>query len=362
MRLFDPSLASAHGVELVRGVLDQARNEPLVAEAKLEPTSAELARLTIAHRLGPLVAQRFPSAERRERMIDLTRSQLRLVAAARQVGRWLTGGGIGVRVLKGLATAELDYRTPTLRHTGDVDILVSWTDYDRAHLLLVEQGCEPRVIRATDARLLKGAAFIDPNGVEIDLHFRLSRFFAMPVEECLMADPSSLPHGLSALGNEIRLLHAATHAIDSPNPDRRLSSVADVVALIDNTGIDWERARTLGDQLGLTAIAGATLRAEALIMARDPHPGLDWAPPRSLVRRALATDQRRIVAEHLLALSVLPVESSKAEYLRGWLLPSQETLDYHGGKAAYAKRMLTKLWPRSGSETWGRPGRRPPAG
>jgi hypothetical protein len=347
----DPYFASDRGVELVRSVLDQARNEPLSPDASIEPTAEERKRLELRHRIGPLVGRRFPTPESVEMERDLMTVQLQLSILAREVCGALSGEGIESRILKGLATSELDYAKPSLRHTGDVDLLVNRGDLERATEVLLASGLRAADEvaaaegRLTDGHNLKGVVFEHHTGIEVDLHYRLSRF-APPSDE-IMRHSTDLLFGLSALSTEGRLVHAAAHAVLSPNPGRRLSSVADIVAILDNTvadsgEFDWGQARALADELGLTAGAGVALRAEALLMGRDPHPGQEWPRPGRLLQSMTETTKRLPVVEHALALAALPPGMTKRSYLEHRLTPSSHLVDKRGGRLAYYRNLARR--------------------
>ena len=71
-------------------------------------------------------------------------TQLRIEATAHEIGETLAEHGIDCRLLKGLASAHLDYPRPELRQTGDVDLLVPSDSIDRVVALLKAAGCTAR--------------------------------------------------------------------------------------------------------------------------------------------------------------------------------------------------------------------------
>lgn len=344
--IFDPFFASDRGVVLARSVLDQARREPQLPHPGLEPTAEERRRLELRHRIGPLVGRRFPTKDAVAFERDLMNMQLQLSIVAREVCSALSDARIASHVLKGLATSELDYAKPSLRHTGDVDLLVSPHHLERATAVLLDAGLTPADdVAATDGRLtdghnLKGVVFEHPTGIEVDVHYRLSRF-APPSDE-LMRHSADLLFGLTAFSTEGRLIHAAAHSVLSPNPGRRLSSVADIVAILDNSDVDWPRARLLADDLALTSGAGVALRAEALLMRRAPHPGLDWPRPGPLLKSLTETTKQRTMAEHLLAMAALPDAMTKRAYLAHRLTPSARLIAERGGRIAYYRGLIRR--------------------
>lgn len=348
--IIDPTFASDRGVALVRSVLDQARDEPRLPDPAVPPSAEERIRLEKRHRIAPLVGRRFPTRESVEMERDLMTVQLRLSIVARDVCHALSAAGIETRILKGLATSELDYAKPSLRHTADVDLLVGLDELEPATEVLLGIGLTPAdEVAAADDRLtdghnLKGVVFEHETGIEVDLHYRLSRF-APPSDE-LMRHSTDLLFGLQALSTEGRLIHAASHAVLSPNPGRRLSSIADIVAILDNTaastGVDWAEARRLADALGLTAGAGVALRAEALLMGREPHPGIDWPRPGPLLTSMTETTKRVPVVEHALAMAALPPGMTRRSYLAHRLTPSSRLVDDRGGRLAYYRSLARR--------------------
>ncbi len=340
--IFDPTFASQRGVELVRSVLDQARRKPRLADPTIEPTPQERERLIRVHRIGPLVGRRFPTSESVELERDLMTAQLQLSIVAREVCATLADEGISSRILKGLATSDLDYAKPSFRHTGDVDLLVRTDDVEHSRSALLGSGLAVAGQPGTGEHNLKGAVFEHASGVEVDVHYRLSRFAPPADDEVLMRNPADLLFGLTALPAEGRLVHAAAHAVLSPNPGRRLSSVADIVAILDNTGVDWEHARSLADELGFTEAVGVALRAEALLMNRDMHPGLSWPRPGLLLGSMVETTKRRPLVEHVLAMAALPPGTTKRSYISHRLVPSSSLMERRGGRLAYYRGLARK--------------------
>lgn len=340
--IFDPTFASPRGAELIRSILDQARREPRLPDPTVEPTAAERERLVNRHRIGPLIGRRFPTPESVELERDLMTSQLQLSIVAREVCTTLAEEGIESRVLKGLATSELDYAKPSLRHTGDVDLLVGIDDIERARETLLRAGLKPTGEPGTEAHNLKGTVLEHPSRTEVDLHYRLSRFAPPADPGVLMRDPADLLFGLKALPAEGRLVHAAAHAVLSPNPGRRLSSVADIVAILDNTEIDWAATRALADELDFTGAVGAAFRAEALLMRRDRHPGIDWPQAGWLLRSMVETTKRRPLIEHVLAMAALPPGLTRRSYLGHRLVPSASLVDERGGRLSYYRGLARK--------------------
>jgi hypothetical protein len=343
-RLIDPWFADTASARLLRVVLDQARAHPMFNHLDVpRPTGPALERLRNLHRVGPLVERRWPTDTGQEWHRQLTVGQLQLVAVSKAVIATLAAKSIDVRLLKGLATGPLDYPAASLRHTGDVDLLVRRRDLGAAIEAMVAAGCHRHGGDAIRPELHTGSTLLHPSGEEIDVHFRLSRYHRAADHVCLMEHPVTLAHGGLALPAELRLMHAAAHSLLTPHPNRRLSSMADITAIIDNTGVDWSRTRGLADLLGLTGIAAVAMRAEALIVDRSYHPGLSWPTPGMLMKEAFVASKRRLPLQHLLAISALPPDVARRDYVKAWLTPPHDALEFHGGKRAYYRRLYGRL-------------------
>ncbi len=351
-----PAAVAAAVVNQARAATEPGVDEDGVAQDGVVLSELERRQLIGRHRVGPLVDRGWPEAASAERMRVLTMNQLRLEAAGREVVALLAADGIDSRVLKGLATAALDYPDPTLRHTGDVDILVAPADLHRAVALLAP-GRRRRELVSTKASVMQGATFTndrgdDLDGIEIDLHFRLSRYHPVPPPGLLFERGVRFADGrLTALPPEARLIHAASHAVLTESAGRRLSSVADLVLLVDRAAsdrgatpsLDWARAREMAEQLGLAGIVGAALRAEAALMGRGDHPGLAWPEPSRLEQRAFIAPGRHPLATHAQALRHLETTADRVAYVDGWLRPSTAVATTRGGRLGYARHLVRRL-------------------
>ena len=172
------------------------------------------------------------------------RSSLAAEAASVTMSDLFRSMGIRHAVLKGCATAQLDYPDPAMRVTGDVDVLIGRDDYKVAIEALEGAGLHrmaPAFRTGWERRYGKDIALIGEERVEIDLHLALvAGYFgiAMPTAPLLdrlviyeVAD-RQMP-ALDAMG---RLLHACIHTA-STTP-LRLGSAADVVQIAGSGDID----------------------------------------------------------------------------------------------------------------------------
>lgn len=177
--------------------------------------------------------------------LDAMCTCLNLEATLLEVARVMADHEIAVRVLKGPASAYLDYPRPELRHFGDIDLMVRSDDIDRAASVLVSLGfrrSSPEPRPGFDRRFGKGATFVAEDGTNLDLH----RTFVMgplglriDLDE-VWRDSQPFTSGgecLEALTGPHRLLTACYNAIIG---DRfpRLSTLRDIVQLCLGDQVD----------------------------------------------------------------------------------------------------------------------------
>ncbi|MCC5947007.1 MAG: nucleotidyltransferase family protein [Nitriliruptoraceae bacterium] len=137
-----------------------------------------------------------------------------------QTAEVLDTAGVRVVVLKGPAHAHLCYPDPSLRHFGDIDLLVPSAQLATARAALEHAlgmtRQDPELRRGFDARYGKSITLKAPAG-DIDLHRTLVfGTFAFAIDEAvLFRDTSSFTlagRRFEALCPEARLLHIAYHA------------------------------------------------------------------------------------------------------------------------------------------------------
>ncbi len=187
--------------------------------------------------------------------LQALRTSLAAEAKSIEVADLLERAGIRSAMLKGCATAWLDYPDPAMRITGDVDVLVSRTDYARAIAALASVGLvrvAPPFRVGWERRYGKDIPMIGGAGVEVDLHLALvSGYFGVRMPTDAMLDRAVPYHvggrSLRALGAADRLIHAAIHTA-STTPVR-LGSAVDVIRIPAahhiETGYFIRRARAL---------------------------------------------------------------------------------------------------------------------
>jgi hypothetical protein len=338
-QLVDPCAAEPEIAEILSQILDLA-NSDWTFDQPIDLSSPRVRAMLEQHRITTLVPLGLVDGPQREWLrqqhLTIAATHLSIRSTATTVLSLLHEAGIETRVLKGLATAELDYPNRQLRHTGDVDLAVRPADLERAVELLRKS--DYRVQPTPGAQrnagttrrspsqhpaLLRGWALDAPNGVEIDLHNRL--FLRSPLNDELFADEgeqlASIPgRGLRA---EHRLVHAAGHFIISQPGTRRMSGVVDIARLHHRDGLDLDEARQFAAAVGVESLVCAGLRVEARLSGRtDVLRALDeWRQPDWLDRNTFLTAHRRLALEHLGRFREVP-RGQRLRFIPTWLLPT----------------------------------------
>ncbi len=288
-----PKLAS-----IVRHIIDHARG----VDPQIEPVSIddnewlELWNVLLRHRIGPLLSLPIatgsvvvPAGAR-----AVVAAQARVVAALQMRLEFDAGVIIGLldandidtRVLKGLATSELDYTLPGLRHTCDIDLVCRAEDFLRACEVLRFHGYRELTPRwQRQPFLMKGATFRTPSGAEVDLHHRLFRI-GDPETSALFQPGEPLRCGGMALAVELRLAHARCHLMVATPHFRRLSSLVDVAILTDKvpTGSQYTFAE-FAELEGVAAWLGAEVGLDSGVGKPRCRPSLVNLTYQSMVYR-----------------------------------------------------------------------------
>lgn len=219
-------------------------------------------RLVVSNHLLPHLALAIDdgwfaaTSAHRERVQDDLRihlaSRLLLERELLGVAGHLVGADIDFRVLKGSATAHLDYPNPALRPFNDLDILVRGRDIERMKTVLEKvgyyrQGHERRP--GFDARFEKSFMYLAPLGYELDMHRSLvSGPFGHTLEpDDLFDSEERLTLGaatLPALAREERFIHAClAFLVGDPQPRPR--PARDVAQALVHPSLDPDRVLDL---------------------------------------------------------------------------------------------------------------------
>jgi hypothetical protein len=172
------------------------------------------------------------------------------------------------RVIKGPASAHLDYADPGLRCFGDLDILVRSADFDRTKSVLNHIGFarsvpEPR--DGFDRRFGKGATFVAADGTNVDLHrtFVMGPFgLKVDLDELWAVGETFTLAGrdVEALTAEHRLLAACYNAILGDRVPR-LSTLRDIAQLCLSGEVDANAVVATADRWGACGLLARGINA-----------------------------------------------------------------------------------------------------
>lgn len=248
----------------------------------------------------------------------------------------LSAAGVEAKVLKGSATAHLDYPDPAQRLFADVDLLVRAGDIDEAVKVLTGLGqrrhsVQPRA--GFDRRFGKGATFTAPTGHEFDLHrtfvmgpyglrLRLDDLWEQPAHFTLAG------RQVGALDIECRFLHSCYHAALGDRPPR-LVPQRDIAQILLSDRLDLRRVdRLMRSWQAEPVVARAVTVTWESLRISDITALSTWAKryvPRPRAEKDLAVyiddDGSSYAAKSVAALAALPGARQRAAFLFALALP-----------------------------------------
>lgn len=209
-----------------------------------------------SHRLLPLLLDNLQRLGIRHRDLKLYQGVARHVWLDNQlrakkaiaVLELFARAGIPAMPLKGLALAPLYYANFRLRAMSDIDILVPVDAAGAAARVLREQGwrsdLEDLVVRRDYLATRHAALFVNPDAVDIDLHWHISHDYCR-----LDADDAFWRHAqpLSFQGFETTTLSDTDHLFHTcihggrPSEVSPIRWVADGAQILKRGRIDWHR-------------------------------------------------------------------------------------------------------------------------
>lgn len=353
---------------------DPARRARLLRSAlgrdgPIEPTETDWMRwvelagtervLPLLHNIASTTATDLSDEQRQmaaKLQLDLMATMVRFEHDLLDVAGQLSHGGVQCAVLKGAATAHLDYADPALRQFGDVDLLVSPEDLPRAiELLSVTGWRQTYPLPRYHERFTHAITLSNERRVQIDVHQRIAPRAVgelIPTRDLLAKAVTYEVAGQSlwALSEHDRLIHAALHTQASKGAFRRLSSAADVLLLAESNSQTAEavlaRAETWRVR-PLVVQAITSTYSDALLSVPDA-----WVVAISrrtlhrdrLVEHAYLSEERRPAFEELAYLRVMRGWRNRGLYLRG----------YFSTDADYAKRNLRSGFVAQSRYLWSR--------
>jgi hypothetical protein len=211
------------------------------------------------------------------------RSSLAAEAASVTASELLRSAGVRHAVLKGCATAQLDYPDPAMRVTGDVDVLIGRDDCSLAIAALEAAGLHrlaPAFRTGWERRYGKDIALIGDERVEIDLHLALvAGYFGVMMATAPLLDRlvtyEVAGRQMPALDSMGRLLHACIHTASST--PMRLGSAADVVQIAGSGDVDGAEFAAFTMELRCAAIAARGLARAWDAFGAQPTDLSEWA-------------------------------------------------------------------------------------
>ncbi|MEO8692731.1 MAG: nucleotidyltransferase family protein [Acidimicrobiales bacterium] len=243
---------------------------------------------------------------------------------------------IAYRVLKGSAIAQTAYPDPSLRSFCDVDVLVPASSFDAATATMAGHGAQRRYAEPRpgfDHRFSKGASFLTPDGLGIDLHrtfvlgpfghtididglFRVSREFSMAGRT------------LVTMPLEETFVHVCLHTALGDWPPR-LVPMRDVAQIAGIDALDLDRVHELARRWRATAPMAWSILRVWDTFGLPTHPLAEWARsyvPTRREQRGLAlymSSDRSYASMALASTRVVPGLFAKAAYLRALAVPSR---------------------------------------
>lgn len=291
-----------------------------------------------------------------ELQLDVAATAVRIEHILLDVTHSLQNHGIRFAVLKGVATAHLDYDDPSLRQFGDADLLVAEDDLRRTWTLLEQAGWTQAYSLPhhhdvhTHAVTFKHPATF----VEVDLHQHVAHRalgLLIPPDELLdcTVSFSIARRELRALNEVDRLIHASVHWISSRGQYRRLSSSADVLLLVEKLAVRAPEVLDRSDRWRIRPLVEAAVvqvHAQAALPVPEPWSEATNKPIRhraALVERAYLGDRRRLLAEELAHLRYMRSLRARFNYVAGHLQPAPHDRTVRlGPRLRYLRSRLRK--------------------
>jgi len=242
---------------------------------------------------GHLVVDEVGSSLITDAELGALRRTLTCEGVAAELVALLTEHGIRSWLLKGLATAHLDYPDPSWRGSMDVDLLVPRSDLLRASAVLTGAGFVRVGQQLPDwweERFGRALVHHSPEGVEIDLHAALAPgYFGLRLPMPVLLDRHA-PFDLggvevAGLDGPGRLLHSCYALVLSRGTSLRL--VRDLAQQLVVSQIDWEQGVELarsGD--GEAVMARALDDMAGLVPLMAQHPSQSLATTQTVSGRA----------------------------------------------------------------------------
>ena len=329
--------AAAYGVvgsvaELPSAPLDDSGWRPLMSTARQERALGFLAAAARAGAL-PLTEHQEANLARHDRdgqCVALLLERL-LVDLALQ----LAAIGVECRLLKGAATAHLDYPDPALRLIDGASLLILPEHLSTAVSALTDQGWRrqaPEPARGYDTRFGKGITLVDTTGLRLTFQRSLAPPpFGLAIEIDELWDRpeyfSLAGVRLAALSPEARLVHAC---LETTTREPALVQMRDIVQLVTGNRVDPKRFLDMVSAWHLRAVAAVAIQRAWVTLAVHEVPRLSaWAARYESTRWEEKTVARvctpgvGYAARALPGVRLVPGPLAKLAYLRAIAFPDR---------------------------------------
>ena len=354
--------AVAYGVvgsvaELPSVPLDDSGWRPLLTGAREERA---LGLLAAAARAGALPLTERQQADlirfdRDGQCVALLLERL-LVDLIQQLGEI----GIDCRMLKGVATAHLDYPDPAFRLVEEASLLIRPEQLRPAVSALTDQGWRrqaPEPAKGYDTRFGKGITLVDTTGLRLTLQRTLAPPpFGLGIRIDELWDRTEhfdlAGVQLAALSSEERLVHAC---LETATRGPALVQMRDIVQLVVGGRVDPQRFLDTVSAWHLRAVAAFAIQRAWSTLAVHEVPRLSaWAAryePTGWERKALArvcTPGVGYAARALPGLRLVRGPLAKVGYVRAVAFPDRvHTNRRRLRRLANAKGLLVRHGPRN---------------
>jgi hypothetical protein len=264
--------------------------------------------------------------------------------------------GVRSAVLKGGATAHLDYPDPAWREVSDIDLLVDPEQRSTAVALLAAEGWVQGYALPAHHEQFTHAVTLVLDGMELDLHQRIARRalgLRVPAQDLL---DSAVPFDIAgvqirALDDVDRTIHAALHMTAARGLDRSLSSIADVLLTTDRRPHLSATVLARAEKWRVRPLVETAVRDAYAAAQLDLPPAWTEAVRRPIRRRdrlveqAYLRDVRSPILMELAYLRLMKGWRRRWDYLRGYFTTDVEYASQHGrsGFRAQARYVLSKL-------------------
>lgn len=236
------------------------------------PLSQEAQEEALRQAVYPLVADDVPALQRVTKNIQVCYEQEKLIEALE---------GVPFVILKGLAAA-IYYPDPMKRTLGDIDLIVTPGDFERAYDALAKAGFETQETVEDTVR----HCHFKRDGVTVELHLSFATLNTRAAEELLdgwifaaLREPVTASAGqfrFPMLPEEQNGLVLLTHISQHLEGGLGLRQIIDWVMFVDKAlpDVKWESFKRKTDQLGLTTLAITSARIGQLYLGA--YPGNTW--------------------------------------------------------------------------------------